>query len=70
MGGARVDEEGRGELMDVAESLHGRRVNHLSFVRVGADERVDRIAELVLLLGHPVPLATNRCSLTVTSVNG
>lgn len=52
VGSARIDEVGKGKLMDFAEALERLAVEGLSFVRVEADEGVNGIADLVGLTGH------------------
>jgi len=52
--GARVDQIRHGELVDVPQPLHRLRVHHCSLITIEADERVDRITDLVLPLHHHI----------------
>src|SRR6266516_5389858 len=47
-----VNQTGQSKLMDVSKPLKWLRVNHPPFLCVNADERMDRVADLVLMFGH------------------
>jgi hypothetical protein len=50
---AGIDKVREGELVDVAEPLERRRVDHCLLVVVVVDEDVDRVANFVDALWHP-----------------
>jgi len=52
MRGARVNEPGEGELVNVPKALEGARVDDFAFVGREDDESVDRITEFVVFLRH------------------
>jgi hypothetical protein len=54
MGSPRIDQISQGKLVHVPQSLHGRRVEYCALIAVEADERVNRITDLVLPLHHRV----------------
>ena len=54
VGRCRVNEPGQRELMNMPEALKRSRIDDLSLVRPDDHERVDGIAELVVLLRHRV----------------
>jgi hypothetical protein len=47
-----VEQAGHRQLMDVAQALERAAVDDLPFLRINVNEPVDRIADLMLVLGH------------------
>ena len=52
MSGSWVDEVGQSQLVNVAKSLEGARIQHVAFVRRKADEHMNGIANFVKFSAH------------------
>jgi hypothetical protein len=55
--GGRIDEPGKGELVNMAKALERARIDNLPFVGRQYDESVNRITEFIVFLRHDCMVA-------------